>query len=116
MDAQHGDARRRRIPVSVGLGAFAGADCACAEKDIYRKAKFAEGICVLACRPARDCSAGVARRVPRAASRACLGVGVQVEGTVATLKADSEAARRTSRAQAVLVRRRDVARGRRRRW
>ena len=42
------------------FGAFAGADYACAEKDIYRKAKFAEGICVLACRPARDCSRALA--------------------------------------------------------
>ena len=101
-----GDAAGGDIPVSVGLGAFAGADYACAEKDIYRKAKFAEGICVLACRPARDCSRALAVCRAHGAAR-CAGVDVNVEGTVATLKADSEAARRTSRAKAVLVRRRD---------
>ena len=71
-----------------------------------RKAKFAEGACLLACRPAHNCSRALAVCRRHGAAR-CAGVDVNVEGTVATLKADSEAARRTSRAKAVLVRRRD---------
>ena len=94
------------VTLSVGLGVFAGDDYACAEKDIYRKAKFAEGACLLACRPAHNCSRALAVCRRHGAAR-CAGVDVNVEGTVATLKADSEAARRTSRAKAVLVRRRD---------
>ena len=94
--------RRRRLvavgPTTTkrltrGLSKFAGDDFACEERDMYRDAPWARNACLLKCKGLR-CARAVAlcERLPH-----CAGVDVNVEGTVATLKRESELSRRSSR-------------------
>ena len=93
--------RRRRLAavgpttklLTRGLSKFAGDDFACEERDMYRDAPWARNACLLKCKGPR-CARAVAlcERLPH-----CAGVDVNVEGTVATLKRESELSRRSSR-------------------
>lgn len=94
----HGQLRRRLAEVtskrlSRGLNKFAGDDFACAERDAHRDAPWARGACLIKCARPR-CARAIAL-CDRLAQ--CAGVDVNVEGTVATLKRESELSQRTSR-------------------
>ena len=91
---------------TAGLGAFAGDNYECSEKNVYKKAKFARGACLMRCAPAHNCSDALSVCRSHGPAR-CAGVDANVEGNVATLKAASEASRRTSLRKVVLVRRRN---------
>ena len=93
--------RRRRLAavgqttkrLTRGLSKFAGDDFACDERDMYRDAPWARDACLLSCaRPRCARAVALCERLPH-----CAGVDVNVEGTVATLKRESELSRRTSR-------------------
>jgi len=79
------------------LGPFAGDDFPCAEKDVFRDAPWAHGACMLSCRGrdrTRLCSGAIqlCRRLA-----VCASVNVNVEGTVATLKRETELSAKTSK-------------------
>jgi len=92
--------RRRRLAavattkrLTRGLSKFAGDDFACEERDIYRDALWARNACLLKCaRPRCARAVALCERLTH-----CAGVDVNVEGTVATLKRESELSRRSSR-------------------
>lgn len=96
-----GDARAAKdVRVLHGpLGPFAGDDFPCEEKNVFRDAPWARGACMLSCRKRNDddghgCARAVqlCRRLPH-----CASVNINVEGTVATLKRETELSAKTSK-------------------
>ncbi|KAL1503467.1 hypothetical protein AB1Y20_011951 [Prymnesium parvum] len=93
------DGEGHDVRVTRGLGVFAGADFPCDERDAHLGAPWAQGACLLLCQPhaasstAPRCGRAVAvcRRHPT-----CRTVDINVEGSVATLKSETELSRRTS--------------------
>eukprot|EP00965_Chrysotila_dentata_P198292 6178695-Pleurochrysis_carterae.AAC.3 len=84
-----------RVRVLRGaFGAFAGDDFPCDERDAHLGASWAKGTCMLRCGSAGRCMRAV-RLCEKLAH--CATVAINVEGTVATLKRESELSRRTSR-------------------
>ena len=98
------DSTRR---VTRGLGIFAGADFACdADRDAFVGAPWARGACLIKCAPG---STAAVPRCPKATAvcerlAACTTVDINVEGSVATLKSETELSGRTSRVKQVTVR------------
>lgn len=99
--ADNSTRRRRRLAavgpttkrLTRGLSKFAGDDFACEERDMYRDAPWARNACLLKCaRPRCARAVALCERLPH-----CAGVDINVEGTVATLKRESDLSRRSSR-------------------
>ena len=92
--------------ITRGLGVFAGADFPCdADRDAFIGAPWSRGACLLKCSPgsmatAPRCSNAIAVCERRAE---CATVDINVEGSIATLKAETELSARTSRVKQVAV-------------
>lgn len=92
--------------VTRGLGVFAGDDFSCEQRDAFVGAPWARGACLIKCAPGSNAGAP---HCPRAiavceAQPECTTVDINVEGSVATLKRETELSRRTSRVKDVVVR------------
>lgn len=81
------------------LGPFAGDDFPCEEKNVFRDAKWAQGACMLGCSKRGECHRAIqlCRRLPH-----CASVNINVEGTVATLKRESELSAKTSKGKSIV--------------
>ena len=93
--------------VTRGLGLFSGEDFPCdSDRDAFVGASWSKGACLMQCsssstgvRPSCDNALSVCSRLPR-----CTTVDINVEGSVATLKAETPLSRRTSRVKDIDVR------------
>jgi len=93
-----------QVRVSQGpLGKFGGADHPCDEKDAHRDAPWARGACLISCKPAGRSERPACAKAIRLCRRLpwCAAVNINVEGTVATLKAETELSRRTSKLKTI---------------
>lgn len=102
-DAGATSATRR---VTRGLGAFAGADFPCRQRDAFVGAPWARNACLLKCSPASSGTAPQCQHAIKVCEKLseCATVDINVEGSVATLKQETELSRRTSRVKNVSVR------------
>ena len=95
-----GDAAPRELRITRGLGRFAGADFPCQERDAHIGASWSKGACLMLCENPPSSSAPLcehAKDVCRNhAADGCRTVDINVEGTVATLKKETELSQRTS--------------------
>ena len=90
-----------------GLGLFAGADFPCdGDRDAFVGASWSRGACLMKCAssstgavPRCEHAMAVCKRLPH-----CTTLDVNVEGSVATLKRETELSRRTSRVKDISVR------------
>ena len=78
-------------------GPFAGDDFPCAERDAHVGAPWARGTCMVQCRAGHGAMPRCGRAVRLCERLAeCATVAINVEGTVATLKRESDLSRQTS--------------------
>ena len=87
------------LRITRGLGRFAGADFPCQERDAHIGATWSQGACLITCMPVNPVAPRCenARAVCRRhAAEGCRTVDINVEGSVATLKQETELSRRTS--------------------
>ena len=93
--------------VTRGLGLFSGEDFPCdSDRDAFVGASWSKGACLMQCsssstgvKPSCGNALSVCSRLPR-----CTTVDINVEGSVATLKAETPLSRRTSRVKDIDVR------------
>ncbi len=93
--------------ITRGLGLFSGADFPCdRDRDAFVGASWSKGACLMKCSslgtavsPRCDNALAVCSRLPQ-----CTTVDINVEGSVATLKQETELSRRTSRVKDIDVR------------
>ena len=94
--------------ITRGLGVFAGADFPCdSDRDAFIGAPWARGACLLKCDGRSSGGAPLCEHAIIVCARLsmCTTVDINVEGTVATLKQETDLSRRTSWVKEVKVRR-----------
>ena len=106
----------RELRITRGLGRFAGDDFPCAERDAHIGASWSKGACLMLCRTVPNAgnapSCEHAKQVCRDhAADGCRTVDINVEGTVATLKRETELSQRTSWVKDIKVTRNQGRRG-----
>ena len=93
--------------ITRGLGVFSGADFDCPkDRDAFIGAPWARGACLMKCSGG---STAAAPRCPNAIAvcerlKECTTIDINVEGSVATLKRETELSGRTSRVKDITVR------------
>lgn len=103
--AEHTPSSKSRR-ITRGLGIFAGTDFPCdSDRDAFVGAPWARGACLMKCQPGSSAQApSCAHAIAVCERRAeCSTVDINVEGSVATLKAESPLSARTSRVRDVAV-------------